>query len=63
LWAKELNAEDIYKETFLVYNGKCLSRKAIHIGVEKFSEGRSKVADDAGPGAQVTSMLRVSTHW
>jgi hypothetical protein len=34
---------------FSVYGGKCLSCKAVHIGVEKFSEGRSKVADDAWP--------------
>jgi hypothetical protein len=27
-----------------VYGGKCLSRKAVHSWVEKFSEGRSKVA-------------------
>jgi hypothetical protein len=51
LWAKELNAEDVRKETCIVYNGKCLTRKAIHSRVEKFSEGRSKVADDARPGA------------
>jgi hypothetical protein len=48
LWAKELNAKDIHKEMFSVYGGKCLSRKAVHNWVEKFSQGRSKVADDAG---------------
>jgi hypothetical protein len=26
LWAKGLNAKDIYKEMFLVYGEKCLSR-------------------------------------
>jgi hypothetical protein len=31
-----------------------LSRKAVHYCVEKFSKGRSKVADDARPGAEVT---------
>jgi hypothetical protein len=35
---------------FLVYDEKCLSRKAVHNWVEKFSEGLSKVADDARPG-------------
>jgi hypothetical protein len=30
-----------------VYDGKCLSSKAIHSWVGKFSHGRSKVADDA----------------
>jgi hypothetical protein len=47
LWAKGLNAEDIYKEMFPVYGGKCLSRKEVHNWVEKFSQGRSKVAEDA----------------
>jgi hypothetical protein len=34
------------KEMFPVYNGKRLSRKAAHSWVEKFSQGRYKVADD-----------------
>jgi hypothetical protein len=46
LWAKGLNAKDIYKEMFPVYGGKCLSRKAVHNWAEKFSQGRSKVADN-----------------
>jgi hypothetical protein len=29
LWAKELNAKVFHKEMFLVYGGKCLSRKAV----------------------------------
>jgi transposase len=49
LWAKGLDAEDINKEMFPVYGGKCLSRKAVHNWVKKFSEGHSKVADDARP--------------
>jgi hypothetical protein len=53
VWAKGLNGKDIHKDMFPVYGGKCLTRKAVHIGVEKFSQGRSKVADDAGPGAEV----------
>jgi transposase len=32
---------------------KCLSRKAVHNWVEKFSHGRSKVADDARPDRPV----------
>jgi hypothetical protein len=70
LWAKGLNAKDIHKEIFPVYGGKCLSCKVVHYWVEKFSQGRSKVPDDARPDAEVyettvkkTSMLRVSTHW
>jgi thiamine kinase-like enzyme len=46
LWAKRLNAKDTDKEMFPVYGGKCLSRKAVLNWVEKFSQGRSKVADD-----------------
>jgi hypothetical protein len=46
LWAKGLNAKDSREEIFPVYDGRSLSRKAVHNGVEKFSQGRSKVADD-----------------
>jgi hypothetical protein len=53
LWAKGLSATDVHKEMFPVYGGKCLLRKAVHNGVEKFSQERSKVADDARPGAEV----------
>jgi hypothetical protein len=35
LWAKGLNAKDIHKEMFLVYDGKCLSCKVVHKWVEK----------------------------
>jgi hypothetical protein len=38
---------------FSVYGGKCLSRKAVHNWVYKFSQARSKVADDARPGRSV----------
>jgi hypothetical protein len=47
LWAKGLNAKDTDKEMFPVYDGKCLSCKAVHNWVEKFSQERLKVADDA----------------
>jgi hypothetical protein len=53
LWAKGLSAKDIHEEMFPVYGGKCLPRKAVHNEVEKLSQGRSKVADDARPGARV----------
>jgi hypothetical protein len=46
LWAKGLDAKDIHKQMFLVYGGKCLSGKAVHNWVNKFSQGRSKFADD-----------------
>jgi hypothetical protein len=38
---------------FPLYSGKCLLRTAAHNWVEKFSQERSKVADDARPGAEV----------
>jgi hypothetical protein len=44
---KDSIAKNIHKEMFSVYDEKCLSRKAVHDWVEKFSQGRSKVADDA----------------
>jgi hypothetical protein len=47
LWAKGLNAKDFHKEILPVYGGKCLSRKSVHNWVEKFTQGRSKVGDDA----------------
>jgi hypothetical protein len=53
LWAKGLDAKDIHKEMFPVYSGMCLSHKAVHNWVEKFSQGHSKVTDDAQPGAEV----------
>jgi hypothetical protein len=37
---KKLSTKDIHKEIFPVYFGKCLSRKATHNWVEKFSQGR-----------------------
>jgi hypothetical protein len=52
LWEKRLSAKNIHKEKFPVCSGKCLSHKAVRNWVEKFSEGRSKVAD-ARPGAEV----------
>jgi hypothetical protein len=70
LWAIWLNAKDFYKGIFRAYGGKSLSRKAIHNWVEKFSQGRPNVADDAWPGAEVAeptvkknSLPRVKTHW
>jgi hypothetical protein len=35
---------------FPLYGGTFLSRKAVQCWVKKFSQGRSKVADDARPG-------------
>jgi hypothetical protein len=49
LWAKGVNAKNVYKGMFLVHGGKCFSRKAVHNWVEKFS----KSANDARPGRPV----------
>jgi hypothetical protein len=55
LWAKELNAKDIHKETFPVYGGKCLSRTAVHIWVKK----RGKhFADNKEVATEVWKWLR-----
>jgi hypothetical protein len=53
LWVKGLSAKYIHEEMFPVCGAKCLSRKTVHSWVEKFSQGRSQVAVDARPGAQV----------
>jgi hypothetical protein len=69
LWSKGLDAKDIHKEMFLVYGRKCLSCKAVHNWVKKFSQGCLKVADDAQPVAEVaeTTVKRLLfcrlMHW
>jgi hypothetical protein len=50
LWAKRLYAQD---QMFPAYGGKCLSCKVVYNWVEKFPQRRSKVVDDARPGAEV----------
>jgi transposase len=54
LWARGLSAKDIHKEIFPVYGGQCLSCKAFHSWVEKFSQRRSKATDDARQGVKVS---------
>jgi hypothetical protein len=54
MWANGLDAKDTHKEMFPAYGGKCLSRKAVHIWVEKFSQRCSKVADDTRPGVKMS---------
>jgi hypothetical protein len=43
--AKGFRVKDIHQEMLPVYSEKCLSRKEVHNWVERFSQGRSKVAD------------------
>jgi hypothetical protein len=61
-WAKGLNAKDTQKEMFPVCSGKCLSSKGIHNWVEKFFQGRSKVAD-ARLGRPVEIATEVTVQW
>jgi hypothetical protein len=53
LWAKGLSPKNNNKGMFPVYGGKCLSRKAVHKGVEKFFQELPKIAVDARPNAEV----------
>jgi hypothetical protein len=48
--AKRTQCKGYSKEMFPVYSAKCLSCKAVHNWVKKFSQGCLKVADDAWPG-------------
>jgi hypothetical protein len=60
LWAKGLNEKNIHKERFPVCDGKCLSRKAFHDWVEKFSQRISKVADDSRRGRPVETVTEAT---
>jgi transposase len=62
LSAKKLNAKNIHKDMFLVYSEKCLSRKAVHNWVKKFSQGRSKVTDDARTGRLVETVTKATVQ-
>jgi hypothetical protein len=62
LWSKVLNAKDIHKDMFPVYDGMSLSRKALHNWVENFSQGRSKVPDDAQPGCPVETATEATVQ-
>jgi hypothetical protein len=50
LWAKGLDAKDIHKETFPVYGGKCLSRKAVHSWVANVSLMTKRLKRRCGSG-------------
>jgi hypothetical protein len=62
LWKKELNARDIHEEMFSACGGKCLSRKAGHNWIEKFSQGRSKVVGVDRPGRPVENATEASVQ-
>jgi transposase len=63
LWVEGLNAKEIHKEMFPFYGGKCLSYKAVRNCIEKFSQGRSKVVDDARPGRPVEIATEATVQW
>ena len=62
LGAKGLPAENIHKEMLTVYADKCLSRKAVHSWVEKFSQGRSKIVDEIRSGRPVEIATEASVQ-
>jgi hypothetical protein len=55
LWVRGLNAKDIHEEIFSVYDGKCLSRKAVHNWVEKRGK---RLIDDEDVEMEVRKWLR-----
>jgi hypothetical protein len=60
LWAQEFSAKRVHEEMCPVYGGRCFSYNEVHKLVEKFSQGRSKVADDALPGRPVEIATEVT---
>jgi hypothetical protein len=63
LWAKGLTAKNINKEMFPVYGGKRFLCKVVHSWVEKFSQGRLEVADDARQGRPVVIATEAAVQW
>jgi hypothetical protein len=61
-YGQGLDEKNIRKEMFPVYDGKCLSREAIHKWAKKFSRGHSIVANTARLGVEVakTTVKRLS---
>jgi transposase len=51
-----------YSEMLPVYGGKCLSHKVVHNWVEKFSQGCSKIADEARPGHPVETATETTVQ-
>jgi transposase len=62
LWIEGLNAKDIHTDVFPVYCGKCFSHKAVHNWVQKFSQGRLKLADDVRLGRPVEISTEAIVH-
>jgi hypothetical protein len=47
---KKTECKGFINNFFHFYGGQCLSRKAVHNWIEKFSQGLSNVTNDAKPG-------------
>jgi hypothetical protein len=45
-----------------MFTAERLSHKAVHKGVKKFSQGRSKVADDAQPSRPVETATEATVQ-
>jgi hypothetical protein len=55
MWTNGHNEKDIHKEMLPAYAGKCVSPKAVHNWVEKFSQRLSKVTEySASPTSRFT---------
>jgi hypothetical protein len=48
---------------FPVYGGMCLYCKVVHNWVEKFSQGHSKVSDDARSDCPVEIATEATVQW
>ena len=55
-------AEDIHKEMLPMYDEHCLSRQAVHIWVQKFSEGRTNIEDEHRVGRPVEIATPATLH-
>jgi hypothetical protein len=55
-WGKMSQCKIYSKEIFPTYGGKCSLSKAVHNGVEKFTEERSKVVDDVRLAAELAEI-------
>jgi hypothetical protein len=53
----------IHREMFPVYGGNCMLSKVVNNWVEKFSQGHSKVTDDAQPGCPVEIVTEATVQW
>jgi hypothetical protein len=60
---KRNQCKDNHKEKFFIYDRKFLLRKSVQNCVEKFSQGRLKIADDARPVRPVEIATEATVQW